>query len=361
MEKELKKPGGVRQKVISWISLIVLSIILAAVLRALACPAAPFLGSMAAGIIMAIWEKGPRVPAWTFSLAQGLLGTLVARSFTRESLATLITSWPLLLGGTVWGVIMGALASIFLFRLKILPGSSAFWCLSPGGASFMVLMAEPYGADPRIVAFTQYLRVLLVSLAAVLISSIFFNSESMARPTVLFFPAFNIPGLLIPLVSVFIGIFLARKIPLPGGNFLIPMFLAALIQGISGRGVVLPPWLLYPAYYLIGWRIGLSFTRQILLYLFKAIPAITLALFLMLLGCALFGLFLVKFLGLSPLTAYLATCPGGLDAVTIIASGSVADLSFVVTMQAMRLILIILAGPRLYCWLTRRAGFSKIG
>jgi uncharacterized membrane protein AbrB (regulator of aidB expression) len=57
----------------------------------------------------------------------------------------------------------------------------------------------------------------------------------------------------------------------------------------------------------------------------------------------------------------LASCPGGLDAVTIIASssGSAADLPFIMAMQAMRLVVVITSGPWLYSWLTRLYGFSK--
>ena len=41
----------------------------------------------------------------------------------------------------------------------MLPGTTAVWGSSPGAATAMVLMAEAFGADARLVAFMQYLRV----------------------------------------------------------------------------------------------------------------------------------------------------------------------------------------------------------
>jgi uncharacterized membrane protein AbrB (regulator of aidB expression) len=92
----------------------------------------------------------------------------------------------------------------------------------------------------------------------------------------------------------------------------------------------------------------------------KLIPALTAAITAMVGGCGLYSLVLWKGLGLSPLTSYLASCPGGIDAVTIIASGSgAADLPFIMAMQAMRLLIVILGGPWLYSWLTKRYGFKR--
>jgi membrane AbrB-like protein len=56
-----------------------------------------------------------------------------------------------------------------------------------------------------------------------------------------------------------------------------------------------------------------------------------------------------------PLTAYLATSPGGADSVAIIAASSKVDLPFVMTMQIGRAIVAILIGPALARFLVRWA------
>jgi uncharacterized protein len=55
-------------------------------------------------------------------------------------------------------------------------------------------------------------------------------------------------------------------------------------------------------------------------------------------------------LGVDPLTAYLATSPGGMDSIAIIAAASDrVDISFVMALQSARLLVVLLLGP----WLTK--------
>ena len=50
-------------------------------------------------------------------------------------------------------------------------------------------------------------------------------------------------------------------------------------------------------------------------------------------------------IGIDPLTAYLATSPGGSDSVAIIAASSNVDVSFVMAMQTVRMIAVLFIGP----------------
>ena len=60
---------------------------------------------------------------------------------------------------------------------------------------------------------------------------------------------------------------------------------------------------------------------------------------------------LVEFAGIDPLTAYLATSPGGVDSAAIIAASSKVDMSFVMAMQSVRLLIVIFIGPALSRWI----------
>jgi len=48
-----------------------------------------------------------------------------------------------------------------------------------------------------------------------------------------------------------------------------------------------------------------------------------------------------------PMTAYLATSPGGMDSVAIIATETPVDVPFVMAMQGLRFFAVLLAGPAL--------------
>jgi hypothetical protein len=68
---------------------------------------------------------------------------------------------------------------------------------------------------------------------------------------------------------------------------------------------------------------------------------------------------LVLVAGIDPLTAYLATSPGGADSAAIIAMASNVDVAFVMAMQTTRLVLVLLIGPSLAGFIARRAGGEK--
>lgn len=53
-------------------------------------------------------------------------------------------------------------------------------------------------------------------------------------------------------------------------------------------------------------------------------------------------------MGIDPSTAYLATSPGGMDSVAIIAAASDrVDISFVMALQAARFLVVLIFGPSL--------------
>jgi uncharacterized membrane protein AbrB (regulator of aidB expression) len=54
------------------------------------------------------------------------------------------------------------------------------------------------------------------------------------------------------------------------------------------------------------------------------------------------------------MTAYLATSPGGLDTVAIIAAGTRADMSFIMALQTLRLFTILLTGPAMARFISMR-------
>src|ERR1700722_17672279 len=57
-------------------------------------------------------------------------------------------------------------------RMHILPGTTVLWGSSPGAATAMIVMAEAHGADARLVAFMQYLRVAVVAAGASIVARI---------------------------------------------------------------------------------------------------------------------------------------------------------------------------------------------
>ena len=66
--------------------------------------------------------------------------------------------------------------------------------------------------------------------------------------------------------------------------------------------------------------------------------------------CGLLAWLLVVLLHVDPLTAYLATSPGGVDAAAIIAASTHVDTPFVMALQTVRMIMLLVIGPPVARW-----------
>jgi membrane AbrB-like protein len=109
----------------------------------------------------------------------------------------------------------------------------------------------------------------------------------------------------------------------------------------------------------VGWSIGLGFNRAILGHAARAMPRVVLSILVLIAVCGGLAGILVVFAGVDPLTAYLATSPGGADSAAIIALASNVDVAFVMAMQTTRLVLVLLIGPSLASFIARRTGASR--
>jgi hypothetical protein len=92
------------------------------------------------------------------------------------------------------------------------------------------------------------------------------------------------------------------------------------------------------------------------IYAARVFPKIAVSTFTLIGLCGGLGWLLHITVGIDPLTAYLATSPGGADSVAIIAASSQVDQPFVMAMQMARFILVLLVGPTLARIVARWAG-----
>lgn len=325
--------------------LLALSAVLSFVLFRLHLPAAPLLGPLIAGITLSLRGAAIRLPRPFFISAQAIIGCMIARALTPSIFGVLAANWALVLIILLSTLAISALTGWLLVRYSSLPGATGAWGSSPGGASAMVVMAQEYGADVRLVALMQYLRVLFVVGAAVMVVRFALGGEAqeMTQQIVWFPPlTFNLPlTLLLTAVAGWLGL----RLRIPSGAMLLPMLAGALAQGEGMLLLELPEWLLVLAYTALGWTVGLQFNREIFMLALKTLPQIIAAIVGLIALCALMALALTHLLPLDFLTAYLATSPGGLDTVAIIAVGTRADMSFIMAMQTLRLFTILLTGP----------------
>ena len=340
-----------------WAGLAALTLPLALILRETGLPASFLIGPMIAAIVFGVGDSRLRVSRWVFLGAQSIVGCLVARALSGSILASLAQDWAPMLLVVASTVAAGAAVGWVLMRFRVLPGTTAAWGSTPGAASVMVAMAAEYGADVRLVGFMQYLRIVVVVLTASLVSHLLLGAAGgEAMPALPGDPFDQAPlAQLETLAIALLGAALGRWTRLPGGGVLLPLAIGAVAHSTGAVAITLPTWLLACTYIILGWYIGLGFNRDVLVYALRAIPKLLLASALLIGLCALSAWMLTALLGIDPLTAYLATSPGGLDSVAIIAVGSHSNIPFIMAVQTLRLFVVILTGPQIAKLIARGA------
>jgi hypothetical protein len=311
-----------------------------------AIPAALLLGPMLAAIVLAARGGTLQLPGPAFALAQGVIGCMIAKFMLPLSLAHDIGArWPLFLIGVVSVIVASGLLGWLMTRLRLLPGTTVLWGLSPGAATVMTIMAEDFGADTQLVAFMQYLRVILAVLTASLVARLCGIAAGPAIHSAGWLAPVAWPSLVETLALAISGPLIARWLRLPAGALLVPLIGGVMAARAGWLAIELPRWLLAMAYAAVGLRIGSRFRQAELARVAAALPRILTSALALIAVCAAIGGLMSAASGIDPLTAYLATSPGGADTVAIIASSSNVDKPFVMTMQMVRALAVLVVGP----------------
>jgi len=330
---------------VQWAVLFALSAAFVLVLQAVHVPAALLIGPMAAAIIVAVAGGVTRVPPHPFTIAQALMGCMIARSIPLATLQEILKDWPLFLAGVLSVIAAANTLGWSLAKAGVLPGATAIWGSSPGAASAIMLMAEANGADARLVAVMQYSRIVVVALVASAVATMFGGAPHGHAAAMVWFPPVDWVWLAATLALALVSAFVAARLPIPAGSLLAPLVVGVLLQDTVGMRIELPPTLLATSYALIGWSIGLRFTRPIFVYTARVLPRMIASILALVAICGAMAGMLVLLADVDPLTAYLATSPGGADSVAIIAASIKVDVPFVMAMQTARLVVVILIGP----------------
>jgi membrane AbrB-like protein len=317
-------------------------------------PSPSLFGGLLAGLARGLaGRRRLAVPRPGMTAAQALIGVSIGAQVDPGTLAAVGEDWLPVLLVTVGTLALSLLAGL-LMRLQpgISPVTGAFSMIA-GGASGITAMSRELGADDRMVAVLQYLRVLIiVVLMPVAATTVLGAAPGSGGPVVddgdPGWPA----GLLFSGVCVLAGVPLARVLRVPVPALLGPMLVAAALDlsGLS-QGARVPVPLELTAFLLIGLTVGLNFTRDSLRTIGRALPLALAIILGLVVACAGLGTVLTATTEASALDAYLATTPGGLYAVLATARDAGADATFVLAVQVLRLFVMLLSAPLLARWL----------
>lgn len=354
------QPVGVRFS--RWLRLGIGAAIVGLAAQSLSIPAAWLVGPMLVAILLGLArpEGRPELPGWTRRSSQAIVGVVLASTFQPSVLPLIAKEWfavALAVGSTV---LLSLAGSVVLTRFAPLGWRTAALGTLPGAASAMPVLSESMGADARLVALMQYGRVVLVVASAAIVAQV---GAPAAMPTglagteqhgadplvqslwVVYFVAASV---------AVVGGWAGARLPLPAGGLLGPLLLGVAVQETQVLSLALPAAVPPLAYALIGIRVGLLFDRTSLQRAGRLLPPLLASTLALMLACAGLGWVFSVLTGAEYLTAFLATTPGGIDSVAIMAVGSGADASLVLAVQMMRLFAVVLASALLgRLWSTR--------
>src|SRR6476660_3746270 len=220
----------------------------------LGLPSPALFGGLLVGLVRALgFRRRIAVPLPAMTGAQAVVGVSMGALVDLETLRAVATHWLPVLLVTLGTLLLSLLAGLVL-RLQpgISPVTGAF-ALIAGGASGIIVMARELGADERMVAVLQYLRVLLiVALMPVVATGLYgasAGSGSGAGDGGPGWPA----GVLFTVGCGVVGLVVGRRLRLPVAALLGPLLLAAVVDlsGL-GHGAEVPAALGSAAFLVIG-------------------------------------------------------------------------------------------------------------
>lgn len=306
-------------------------------------PSPLLFAALLAGLAVALARPGgPDLPDGVFQAAQGVCGVLLGAYIDLDSLDAAADAWAPVALVTAGTLVASLAAGAGLARWAHAHAPTALLGMVAGGASGIVAMAHELGADDRLVAFMQYLRVLIVVLATPVIAALAFGAGS-AAPVPDAPLLGDVEGWLITAAVAPVGVVVGRVVHLPAPTLLGPLAVAGAVA--IAHPFAVPRVLQEIAFVGIGLQVGLRFTTATVREVGRLLVPVLVAIAALMVTC--FGLagLLAATADIPLLDAYLATTPGGLYAVLATAFGAGADTTFIVAVQTLRLCVMVVLAP----------------
>jgi membrane AbrB-like protein len=314
---------------------------------ALGLPSSYLFGALLVGIAAAVLAPDRfAVPELGFTGAQAVAGVALGTFLDSSSLDAIVGGWLPLALVTAATLGVSVAAGAVLARTTPLDAPTAALGMVAGGAAGIVGMAAELGADDRLVAFMQYLRVLVIVLLTPVLAAVAFPGGEAGVVAASEAVLGDARGWLLALGAAGAGAIAGEQARIPGGALLGPMAIAAVISlAVPGGEFDVPPLLRETAFALLGLQVGLKFTVATLRLLGRLLMPVLLAVVGLLAACALLAVALNVTTTVSLRDAYLATTPGGLYAVLAVALGTDADAAFILAAQGLRLVVMVALAP----------------
>ncbi|MDE0800342.1 MAG: AbrB family transcriptional regulator [Rhodospirillaceae bacterium] len=326
-----------------------------AVFAATGIPLAWMLGPMVVNIVASVRGAPVLVPHGVRVITLCVIGVLLGGSFSPDLLDR-VGEWALSLALMVMFIpLITVIASYYYRRFAQFDGPTAMFSGAPGTLTAMVIIGGDSGADERMIALAQGLRVVFVVFLMPLIVTL---AMSRGPSSASFLPdggPFNMldGGLL--LVAVALGLVLARAFKLPASAMTGAMIASAALY-LTGSVSWRPPDLaLWVCLWILGSAIGSRFSTVTAQTFFRVGRHAIVATAIVIGVSAIFSLAVSSITGAAFLATLLSFTPGGVAEMCLIAIAFDIDPAFVAVHHLVRIAILITAAPFVAKWIASRS------
>ena len=305
------------------------------------------------------WKEHPTVPRWGRTASLAVVGGILAATFRPSVRALVAGHWLPVTLVVVGSLFLSLGAGLMLSGLVRIDRKTAALGALPGAASGLLAMSDPLGADARLVALMQYTRVVVVVVTATLAGRLVAGASPQtisaqglqaAPGGVDLLVQGTLPTYAVTVLVAVLGALAGTRLRLPAGALLGPLILGVALAELGVVHLAWPPGVPQVAYLVLGLWVGLLFDGASVKRAGRLFPFVLASAVGLVLACAALGWALAALTGIDGMTAYLATTPGGIESVAIVALGTGADAPLVLAVQMLRLLAVVFAGSLLGRW-----------
>lgn len=322
-----------------------------AVFAVIGVPLAWMLGPMVVNIVASVRGVPVLVPHSVRVVTLCLIGVFLGGSFSPD-LLTRAGAWTLSFSlMAIFIPLITLVAGVYYVRVAGFDRPTAMFSGAPGTLTAMVIIGGESGADERMIALTQGLRVVIVVFLMPLLVTLALTAGPSSASFLPEGGPFSWTEFVLLAVAACVGLGLARVFNLPASAMTGAMLTSAALY-LSGVVSWRPPDLvLWVCLWVLGSAIGSRFSTVTAETFYRVSRHAVAVTALVMIVSAGFAVLVSGLTGVPFLTALLSFTPGGVAEMCLIAIAFDIDPAFVAMHHLVRIVILITAAPFAAKWI----------
>ncbi|MEM6667561.1 MAG: AbrB family transcriptional regulator, partial [Pseudomonadota bacterium] len=312
------------------------------------------IGAMLATTLVALGKvevagRGVKLPMSVRMVMVPVIGVMLGSSFTPEVARQIPGWWITVVGLVVFIVVTIAIVYQINRRIFGFDRPTAYFSAIPGGVIESAIIGEQAGGDPRTISLIHFCRIVLAVLSIPIAMRLIYGPVgSVAISPEKLDTALGTMDIGLLVGAGVVGLFVAKKLNVPGAPITGPMVMSALVH-VTGWTAAHPPSLLVIiAQIVMGASLGSRFAGYAFRDAILALKAAFGGMVVMLSLAVALSAALLPFVSESYTSLILAFAPGGLAEMSLIALSLNIGVAFVAAHHVARIFIAMVGAPILY-------------